>query len=420
MGSQEKTPTGTRTSTHGRSGYDGGMWKASALVLAATGCGFHVGAGVAIDASDDDGGPRDAADAPPDMPPDSFIATSQWMRRKTITIDNTKVAGGPHASFPVLISLPADVDLALDANANGGDIMFIAADGVTRLPYQRQRFVKQTGELIAWVNVPTLSSATPTVIYLYYKNPNTAEQSDVAMTWGPTYRGVWHLDETVGGINAIKDATTNSNHGTDLGGTALNTAGMIGGAATFDGIDDRISMPDSGSLDATAGTGTAAMWVKFTDPSNGRVQLVMTSSNTFGAAPNGFSWSVQADGDHYFYPWTGDTNDYNLVPNPFTNATWAYASVTWAFATKEVKLYVNGALITPNVMNVPTLWTQQAQPAAWLWGGNPADPAPTFFAGQLDELRVSSTVRTAGWIQTEYRNQSSPLTFYSVGVATSL
>lgn len=90
------------------------------------------------------------------------------------------------------------------------------------------------------------------------------------------------------------------------------------------------------------------------------------------------------------------------------------------FASKEVKLYVNGALITPNVMNVPTLWTQHAQPAAWLWGGNPADPAPTFFTGQLDELRVSSTVRTAGWIQTEYRNQSSPQTFYSVGVATSL
>jgi hypothetical protein len=291
---------------------------------------------------------------------------------------------------------------------------------VTRLAYQRQRFVKATGELIAWVNIPSLSANAPTVIYLYYKNPNTTEQSDVAMTWGGTYRGVWHLDETAGGNAAIKDSTTNANHGTDLGGATLNTAGRIGGAATFDGADDRISMPDSASLDGASANGTAAMWVRFTDPSAGKVQLVMSSSNTFGAGASGFSWSVQADGDHYFYPWSGNVNNYNLVPNPFTNNTWAYACVTWAFASKEVKLFVNGAQVAPTVANVPTLWTQQAQPAAWLWGGNPGDPAPTFFAGQLDELRVSAGVRTPGWILTEYRNQSAPQTFYSISAGAPI
>lgn len=397
-------------------GYDGLVWKASVLVLAAAGCGFRVGAGPIDAAVADEAGPRDATDAPQD----SFIATTEWSRRKAITIDSTKVTGGPHIRFPVLISLTSDLDLAADANATGGDIMFVAADGVTRLAYQRQRYVAATGELLAWVNVPSLSSTSPTVIYLYYKNPNAVDQADPAAAWGASYRGVWHLDETVGGLDTIKDSTTNANHGTDLGGPVLNTTGMIGGAATFDGTDDRISMPDSASLDGTAAAGTLAMWVKFVDPSNGKVQLVMSSSNTFGGAPNGYSWSVQADGDHYFYPWAGNPNNYNLVQNPFTNATWAYACVTWSFATKAAKLYVNGAFVTPTVTNVPTSWTQQAQPAAWLWGGNPGDPAPTFFAGQLDELRVSSQVRSPGWIQTEYRNQSSPQTFYALGAATTL
>ncbi len=388
----------------------------STLVLAAAGCGFQVGAGPIDAALDDVTALRDAVDAPQD----SFIATTEWSRRKTITIDSAKVTGGPHIRFPVLISLASDPDLAADANANGGDIMFVADDGVTRLAYQRQRYVAATGELIAWVNVPSLSSTSPTVIYLYYRNPSALDQSDPAMTWGASYRGVWHLDEAVGGSNSIKDSTPNANHGTDLGGVTLNTAGMVGRAATFDGTDDRISMPDSVSLDGTAAAGTLAMWVKFVDPSNGKVQLVMSSSNAFGGASNGYSWSVQGDGDHYFYPWVGNVNDYNLVPNPFTNNAWAYACVTWSFANREARLYVNGAFITPTVLNVPTLWTQQAQPAAWLWGGNPGDPAPTFFAGQLDELRVSSQVRGPGWIQTEYRNQSSPQTFYAVGPPTTL
>ena len=40
-----------------------------------------------------------------------------------------------------------------------------------------------------------------------------------------------------------------------------------------------------------------------------------------------------------------------------------------------------------------------------------------FFNGTIDEVRVSSTLRSAAWIQTEYNNQSSPATFYTVGSA---
>jgi hypothetical protein len=35
--------------------------------------------------------------------------------------------------------------------------------------------------------------------------------------------------------------------------------------------------------------------------------------------------------------------------------------------------------------------------------------------GTLDELRIATTTRSAGWIATEYANQNSPSTFYAVG-----
>lgn len=40
--------------------------------------------------------------------------------------------------------------------------------------------------------------------------------------------------------------------------------------------------------------------------------------------------------------------------------------------------------------------------------------ANRYFGGYLDEIRVSNTERTACWIGTEYNNQNSPSTFYSI------
>jgi hypothetical protein len=37
-----------------------------------------------------------------------------------------------------------------------------------------------------------------------------------------------------------------------------------------------------------------------------------------------------------------------------------------------------------------------------------------YFYGKIDEVRVSSVVRSQTWITTEYNNQKSPNTFYSV------
>jgi hypothetical protein len=38
-----------------------------------------------------------------------------------------------------------------------------------------------------------------------------------------------------------------------------------------------------------------------------------------------------------------------------------------------------------------------------------------YFAGSIDEVRVSSIVRSANWVTTEFKNQSNPSAFYSIG-----
>jgi hypothetical protein len=47
-----------------------------------------------------------------------------------------------------------------------------------------------------------------------------------------------------------------------------------------------------------------------------------------------------------------------------------------------------------------------------------ANNEPYYFGGTIDEVQLSGTSRSSGWIYTEYNNQSSPSTFYSVGSET--
>lgn len=389
--------------------------------LALTACSFELRAG---------GGPNDASDGgtrDSELPNDAFDApiastcfAGAWCRRKTITIDPGRVSNGPHVRFPVLISLPGDANLATEARADGADILFVAGDNTTRLPYERQRFVKATGELIAWVQIPTLSSTAPTLIHLYYGNANATDQQDPTTTWSEGFQGVWHLDESVTAASSLRDSTPFSNHATPTNVPTLAAPGRIGAAVGFDGADDSLVVANSASLDSTAGAGTFGMWVRFFDPSvSGTYQFLMTSSNTFPSQTDGFSWSTEPNGNYYFYPRVTSGN-LNITTNPFANGTWHHAQVTFAFATKQVLLYVDGAQRTLSTMGVTAAsWTQLAQPANWLFGSNPGS-ASNDFGGFMDEIRVSNVVRTPGWIMTEYRNQSAPATFYAVGVATVL
>src|SRR6185437_6745312 len=52
--------------------------------------------------------------------------------------------------------------------------------------------------------------------------------------------------------------------------------------------------------------------------------------------------------------------------------------------------------------------------------GSWANSSGRYFNGKLDEVQISSTVRTSDWITTSYNNQSSPSTFYTVGRETML
>ena len=160
--------------------------------------------------------------------------SSSWAYRKPGTISHLQVSGSSAlANFPALISLPGDAGLQSFAQGNGNDILFTDATGTVKLNHEIEQYNAATGQLTAWVEIPSLSPTADTAIYMYYGNGAAGNQQNAAGVWSGTYRGVWHLSNNAG-LN-VSDSTGNGNNGTVIGtGTGIAT-GEISGGQSFNG-----------------------------------------------------------------------------------------------------------------------------------------------------------------------------------------
>ena len=150
----------------------------------------------------------------------------------------------------MLVSV-TDANLATVANggsvgkSNGNDILFTASDGASKLNHEIESYNAATGQLIAWVNVPTLSASVNTVIYVYYGNGTAGNQQNPGGVWDSNFEGVWHLPN--GSTLSANDSTANGNNAAALNGTGAGS-GEIGGAASLNGTSNFIEVLNSSSL----------------------------------------------------------------------------------------------------------------------------------------------------------------------------
>src|ERR1700730_14718862 len=94
-----------------------------------------------------------------------------WTNRKSIIVDHTKVSGSSSLNnFPMLFSV-TDANLKTVGNggsvgkSDGTDMLFTASDGVTKLNHELESYNASTGQVIAWVQLSSLSPTADTAIY---------------------------------------------------------------------------------------------------------------------------------------------------------------------------------------------------------------------------------------------------------------
>ena len=115
-----------------------------------------------------------------------------WEYRKKITTSLNTVISSDLTNFPYLVSF-TDSDFTKTTESDGTDIVFTASDGTTELAYEIERFDQTTGEVIAWVKIPTVSASETTDIYIYYKGTASSSSSSV---WDSNYKLVYHLNQS--------------------------------------------------------------------------------------------------------------------------------------------------------------------------------------------------------------------------------
>ena len=335
---------------------------------------------------------------------------STWTYKKNITINHSKV-NQTQTNFPVLINL-TDTDLITKAQADGDDIAFTNSTG-SQLDHEIEYFNSTTGFLVAWVRIPTLSNTTDTVIQMYYGNADAVNQENASGVWDSNFVMVQHLSETPTAY--MNDSTSNNNDGTTYNMTSADqVAGQIDGSLDFDGTADYVNF---GDVPATEGISalTVSVWVKATtwNVGNGNWPNIVGKRVPGGEGP--FYMRVRASDDASANKIEfGIRNSAHVIRDAITNnvldtTNYYHLAGTWDGTT--VKFFVNTVeqTDTGSVSGVTDSTAEQ------LHIGRARASENELFNGIIDEVRISNTARSAGWIATEYNNQYSPSSFYSVG-----
>lgn len=352
---------------------------------------------------------------------------TDWGYRKKITIDASKVSGASSFfSFPVLINT-TDTDWKDTTNggnvgkSDGGDILFTASDGTTRLDHEIEKYDSATGELVTWVEVTTLQASSNTDIYIYYGNSGASDQQNAEGVWGSNYLMVQHLQETGDGTaGEFVDSTSNNNDGQGGGGTGSKvpsgtSSGRVDGAQVFDDTapSDYIDVANSSSLN-NSGSGfsdlTLSLWVK-TDDNSLATQYALSkdgSGANSGDASFVYDSSLCTADRWCFYAQHPSTVVLESTGSA-VNDTWYYVAVV--IDSNTGYLYIDGTQHDTTGSFPGDIWdnTTNLQIGSVINGTVGFD-----FSGTIDEVRVINTPRSLDWVKTEYNNQSSPGTFYSV------
>jgi hypothetical protein len=337
-----------------------------------------------------------------------------WLYRKKINIDNTRVSGtSNHSNFPVLISI-TDQDLAKKAQSDGDDILFTDTSG-NKLDHEIESYDSTTGTLVTWVEISTLYYNQDTPLLMYYGNSSASNQENATGTWDEegnnNYVGVWHLKEDPSGAAPqMYNSVGNGGSATSSGAMTISdqVAGKINGSLDFDSQDDFLS---STTPDHYSHTYTATAWFKTTDTADGQV---LDAEEIGSKAPlhlhvnNGVVTAAIRDD-------VGSTTiSVDSGSDTYNDGGWHRAVVIRTGddnGSVTVQLIVDDQDYSTDSNTLDTTNTD----GLFIIGKRLRDAASSrYFEGQIDEVQLSNTNRSTDWLATEYNNQSSPSTFYSL------
>lgn len=340
------------------------------------------------------------------LPSISHAAYTGYSWRASLTIPASWI-DADLTNFPILFTqanLPATI--FDEANADGGDIRFSSdEDGDVPLNREIVSFdnVGDTAEI--WVKVPALDDTVDTVIYVWYGHAtNTEPAADDADegsegVWDANFKAVYHMAATASdNPNHYTDSTSNANHMTGTSMAIAPSAGPWGSgySAEFDGSADYLYMA---SLIVSDYPLTVSSW-GFPD---GQSDIAIASLGAAGSslAINTLRLRNPVDNDVLAI----------VTGNKFANTTDQYSASTWAYfagrfagdASRFAILNTHQSAENTDSVDFSALFD-----ATYIATQRQSGAFSLLFNGKLDEVRFSSTDRSAPWLKAEYNTGNAP------------
>jgi hypothetical protein len=339
-----------------------------------------------------------------------------WSNNHKITIP-ASIVNGDLENFPVYINLSdLPINFFGSIQANGEDLRVTKADQKTQLAFELVDVdtINKTGEL--WFKADTLSSSIDNVFYLWFGNPNAqaydrADEFGTENVWTEDFTAVYHLGENGNTLdNGYLDSTKNRNHGNGISMTSSSDVeGKFGKSQTFDSSFDYIQLANEENFDFADTTFTISSWLRTNESGNTNAIIAKRAVGTgwmLNTNPIGRPNVLIKDGSNF--------NDAGAASTAVNDGSWRYVSTlittdTVNSANQEILFYTDGNIDSSGISPTFTYGPNNNQVTI-----GRRDTGGDFYGGELDELHISWSSRTADWIKTEYLNQKDTGVFYTV------
>ncbi len=311
---------------------------------------------------------------------DGFDA-GDWKHRQKMQIDTT--ADGVElkqgvANVPLALRLHTGNFPFAEAKTDGSDLRVVSGDGKTPLRFHIEKYDAANELAVIWVQQPKLSpSAKADAVTLLWGNDKAAGAADAKASYDGQQSLVLHFSDE----GAVRDATGNANHPRDF--TARRIAGPLGDAASLDGTAV-LTVPASPSLKLVAANGlTFTAWIKPSANANGTLFHQGEGNKGLALAVKGGKLLAVVDGKE--------------VASKATLLADTWQHVAMILIGGRLSFYLEG--VEAGVADVSV-----ADSTAEIRLG-------AGFAGELDEVTLAATSRSADYIKALHGSQQpdSPL-----------
>lgn len=329
-------------------------------------------------------------------------ANSDFSKRMKVTIPAAKI-NGSLSEFPVAVILDEDTTLFDDVQSDGDDIAFYNfSDNTTLYNFEREFFNKDATYVNATfhVNISAVSSTVDTSFWMYYGNSTMSTLENQNATWDDNYEIVWHFADASGGL---QDSTGNNNDATEEVGSspAYNVSGDVGRCVSFDGSTDGFNF-GAGLIEENEDA-TVEFLLKWDDYDE-------TMGMCYPVADSYMWMRYHHTYTNVIFTTYGDAayNNTIIVESPTDTSNFNHYVGTYAHAAEDKYTYYEGEYVAYSSADCDTY---SATPNSIGYNGESNN---VFFAGDMDEFRLSSTPRSEDWINaTAQSMQDSLLTYGS-------